>query len=152
MRVMTDTVYICFDYGDRRTGVALSDASCLIASGYTTFVAGGPKAASRRALELLEETVPQGIVVGYPLAPDGGSTGERCGIVDKFITELAKRTSLPIHRQDERGSSVEAQAIIHAHGKSVTKKRREAGIVDQIAAAIILQRWLDAQETRLGEN
>ena len=44
-------------------------------------------------------------------------------------------------------SSAEARAIIHAHGKSVTRKRREAGTVDQIAAAVILQRWLDARQS-----
>jgi len=141
---MTDKIYICFDYGEKRTGVALSDASALIASGYRAFTASGPKVAAREALSLLEEILPQGIVVGYPVAPDGGSAGERCAMVDTFIAELTKRTNLPIHRQDERESSSEARAIIHAHGKSVTAKRRKAGTVDQIAAAIILQRWLDS--------
>jgi putative Holliday junction resolvase len=96
---------------------------------------------------LLEKLDVQGIVVGYPVAPDGGAAGERCAAVERFIAELAKRSELPLHRQDERESSAEARAIIHAHGKSVTRKRREAGTVDQIAAAVILQRWLDARQS-----
>lgn len=141
---MTERVYICFDFGDRRTGVAISDASGLIASGHSTFVAEGPRAAARQAAVLLDEIQPVGVVIGYPVAPDGGAAGERCQIVDRFIAELAKRTTLPLYRQDERESSAEARAVIHAHGKSVTRKRRKAGTVDQIAAAVILQRWLDA--------
>ncbi|MBN4076569.1 Holliday junction resolvase RuvX [Gemmatimonas aurantiaca] len=141
---MTDKIYICFDYGDKRTGVALSDASALIATGRSSFNASGPKAAAREAMRLIKEILPQGIVVGYPLAPDGGSAGERCKIVDRFIAELGKRTDVPLYRQDERESSAQARAVIHAHGKSVTRKRRRAGAVDQIAAAVILQRWLDS--------
>lgn len=140
---MADTIYMGIDYGERRTGLALSDATGSIASGYKTLAAIGATATARSVAAEIAATRPVAVVVGYPVSADGGTGGERCRAVDRFIDELQKQTELPIHREDERDSSAEARSAIHAHGKKVSRKRRAAGAVDVIAATIILQRWLD---------
>lgn len=142
-----DHVFLGIDYGDRRSGLAISDASAKIASGFKTIQAGTASEAARTVASLLAELAPEGIVVGYPVAPDGGQGGERCRAVDRFIHELEKLTDAPIYRQDERDTSSEARGIVHAHGKSVGRKQAKGGVIDRIAAAIILQRWLDERDS-----
>ncbi len=140
---MTDHIFLGIDYGDKRSGLAISDASAKVASGLKTIQAGTASEAASSIVSELAELSPEGIVVGYPLAPDGGQKGERCRAVDRFIRELEKLTDLPIYRQDERDTSSEARDIVHAHGKKVGRRRTKGGVIDRIAAAIILQRWLD---------
>jgi len=142
MTASKDTIYLGIDYGDKRTGLAISDASGTIAGAYKTVQAGSPKATAQIILREFAEIQPVGIVVGYPVAPDGGA-GERCAVVDRFIGELRAVTELPVYRQQERGTTRAAEDVIHAHGKKVTRKRKKSGALDQIAAAVILQRWLD---------
>ncbi len=137
-----DTTYLGIDFGDKRTGLAISDAGGSIAGAYKTINASTPKSTAELVHQEFAEVQPVGLIVGYPVAPDGGA-GERCVAVDKFIIELQKLTELPIYRQQERGTTKAAQAVIHAHGKKVTRKRKKSGALDQIAAAMILQRWLD---------
>ncbi len=137
-----DTIYLGIDYGDKRTGLAISDAGGAIAGAYKTINASTPKSTAELVRQEFAEIQPIGLIVGYPVAPDGGA-GERCFAVDRFIVELRKLTKLPIYRQQERGTTKAAQAVIHAHGKKVTRKRKKSGALDQIAAAMILQRWLD---------
>lgn len=141
--IMTDHIFLGIDYGDRRSGLAVSDASAMVASGFKTIQARSASAAARLIFSEFAGLAPVGIVVGYPVAPDGGEKGERCRAVDRFIRELKKLTDLPIYHQDERDTSSEAQDIVHAHGKPVGRKRTKGGVIDRIAAAIILQRWLD---------
>ncbi|HSG98445.1 MAG TPA: Holliday junction resolvase RuvX [candidate division Zixibacteria bacterium] len=136
------------DYGERRTGLALSDATGSIASGYKTLAAAGPAAAARAVAAEIAAERPVAVIVGYPVSADGGAGGERCRAVDRFIGELQKLSDVPIHREDERDSSAEARSAIHAHGKKVSRKRRAAGSVDVIAATIILQRWLNDRPRR----
>ncbi len=145
MNSNNDKTYIGVDYGDKRTGLAISDASGTLAGGYKTIVASTLKSTAALIEQEFAEIRPVGIVVGYPVAADGGA-GERCAVVDRFITELRKLTDLPIYRQQERGTTKAAQEVIHAHGKKVTRKRKKSGTFDQIAATIILQRWLDSPE------
>ena len=142
MTAPKDTIYLGIDYGDKRTGLAISDASGSIAGAYKTVQAGSSKATAELIVREIAEVQPVGLVVGYPVAPDGGA-GERCAAVDRFVNALKALTDLPIYRQQERGSTQAANDVIHAHGKKVTRKRKKSGALDQIAAAVILQRWLD---------
>ena len=140
---MAEHIFLGIDYGGRRSGLAVSDAGAKIAGGFKTVEAGSASEAARSIVSELAELSPEGIVVGYPIALDGGQKGERCRAVDRFIGELEKLTDLPIYRQDERDTSSEARDIVHAHGKMVGRKRTKGGVIDRIAATIILQRWLD---------
>ncbi|MFQ5606932.1 MAG: Holliday junction resolvase RuvX [Candidatus Zixiibacteriota bacterium] len=148
MKDKTDRVYLGIDYGERRVGLAVSDAGAQIAGTLTTVEATSARRAAGAVLEAVSELDPIGIVIGYPVAPDGGEGGESCAAVDRFIRVLEKITDLPIYRQEERDTSATARGVVHAHGKRVGRKRRQSGAVDRIAAALILQRWLDEHAGR----
>ncbi|MCP4703228.1 MAG: Holliday junction resolvase RuvX [candidate division Zixibacteria bacterium] len=137
---MTDQVYIGVDFGKRRIGMARSDASAQIASAYKTITYKSINIAIEEIVADLTEYEAVGVVVGNPVAPDGGDRGGSCKMVDDFISRLEKLIDIPIYKTDERDSSVEAEAMIHMHGKKVGKDK---GRLDRMAAAIILQRFLD---------
>ncbi|MCH9030652.1 MAG: Holliday junction resolvase RuvX [candidate division Zixibacteria bacterium] len=138
-----DQIYLGIDYGERRMGISFSDASATLAGECKTLnVKSAREAASLIAAEIDSRNL-MGIVVGYPLAPDGGSKGERCRMVDHFIGKLNELTELNIYRQDERDSTDEAREALKRSGKRITSKTRREGKIDSIAAVFILQRWLD---------
>ena len=78
-------------------------------------------------------------MVGYPLLLSG-EKGPQCLEVDRFIKRLGRIFSGPIHKVDERLSSVEAARVVHAHGKKTGQDKKR---LDRLAAALILQRFLD---------
>jgi putative Holliday junction resolvase len=131
--------YLGFDYGEKRIGLAKSDPTGLIASALTTIEAKSPKAALEQIAQIIRDTEPDGLVVGYPLW-ESGEKSPKCEEVDRFIGKLEKLYDGPIHKTDERYSSVEAVGIIHAHGKKAGKDKKR---IDRLAAVIILQRFLD---------
>ncbi len=140
---MADQVYIGVDFGRRRIGLARSDASAQIASAYKTITYKSINKAIEEIVADLTEYEAVGVVVGNPVAPDGGDFGGSCKMVDDFIDRLKKLIDIPIYKTDERDSSAEAEAMIHQHGKRVGKDNARKGRVDRMAAAIILQRFLD---------
>jgi putative Holliday junction resolvase len=140
---MNSKVFIGIDFGEARIGLAKSDPTGLIASPLKTITYGSISRAIEEIIQIVIETEAQGIVVGYPLAMDGGNLGERCRMVDDFIERLQKKYAGLIHKIDERYSSVEAEHIIHGHKKKIGKNK---AMVDRIAAAIILQRFLDERK------
>lgn len=139
MTTAQDMAYLALDYGTRRIGVAKSDPTGLIASAITTLEVRSQKDALSRIEALLDEYQPAGVVVGYPIHDDG-SVSEKCAEIDRFIGKLEAVFAGPIYRQDERMSSIEAQSVIHAHGKRSGKDKAR---IDRIAAVLILQRFLD---------
>jgi putative Holliday junction resolvase len=146
MTTAFDKTYLAVDYGERRIGLAKSDPTGLIASALETLVVRSDKEALAALEKVLAEVTPDALVVGYPLHASGEKS-LKCEAVDRFISKLRQIYDGPIHRVDERYSSEEAAAIIHAHGK---KKGKDKGRIDRLAAAIILQRFLD--ESGLGER
>ncbi len=138
---MDDMTFIGIDFGQRRIGLAKSDPTGLIASAYRTITYKSINKAVDEIVEDIEKFEAAGVVVGYPVAlADGGDKGERCRMVDDFIARLAKKYDGPIHMIDERYSSAEAEDMIHMHDKKIGKDKAR---VDRMAAAIILQRFLD---------
>ncbi len=120
--------------------MARSDASGLIASAYKTITYKSIKKTVAEIVADLTEFEAVGVVVGYPVAPDGGNLGESCRMVDDFITRLEKLVDIPIYKTDERDTSAEAETMIHRHKKKIGKDKAR---IDRMAAAIILQRFLD---------
>ncbi len=128
------------DYGDVRTGIAISDEGRFLASGITTLRENGMvKTADRVAAEAVARGASL-IVVGIPRNMDG-SYGPRAEVIRAFVGYLTERTTLPIELWDERLTTVEAHRILSA--SDVGGKRRRA-VVDTLAAEIILQSYLDA--------
>lgn len=140
---MNSGIYIGVDFGLKRIGLARSDPTGLIASAYKTITYKSINRAIDEIVEDIDKLGAGGVVVGYPVAPDGGTGGERCRMVDDFIGRLEKKYTGPIYKYDERFSSVEAEEMIHLHGK---KTGRDKGKVDRMAAALILQRFLDERQ------
>ena len=128
------------DYGDVRTGIAISDEGRFLASGIATLrEAGMLKTADRVAAEAKARGATL-IVVGLPRNMDG-SEGPRAEVIRAFIGYLGERVDLPIELWDERLSTVEAHRILSA---SQVGGRRRKAVVDTLAAEIILQSYLDA--------
>ena len=128
------------DFGDRRTGIAISDASRTIAFPRETLVCDHPEQAAAAVARLAAVEDVAEIVVGYPLNLNG-TAGPRAARTDEFLAELAKRTALPLKKWDERLSTKIAEAVLIEAGTSRAKRR---GVVDKLAAQVILQGYLDA--------
>jgi putative Holliday junction resolvase len=135
----TDRTVIAIDYGSRRIGLAKSDPTGLIASALKTLEVKSDKEAIEAIAAILGSIQPSAVAVGYPLHASGDRS-DKCIEVDHFIEKLRKVYSGPVYKVDEHASSVEAAAIIHAHGKKIGRDKKR---VDRLAAVIILQRFLD---------
>jgi putative Holliday junction resolvase len=136
---------MALDVGDRTIGIAVSDPMGIIAQGITTLRRTRTLAADLVALRaLIDEHEVNQIVVGWPLRLNG-----RVGIQAKKVDVVAKAIEaefgLPVHRWDERLSTVAAErALIEGGVRRADRKR----VVDKVAATIILQGWLEAQSNR----
>ncbi len=145
---------MALDVGEARIGVALSDAGGFLASPYTTLHTTRDEAATWAAIQqLIEETEAQGLIIGLPVSLDGEihAQAER---VMAFTERLKAHISLPVTFWDERLSTVEAERLLAERGLSprARKKGQRAGHrrkqragqeIDALAAAVILQGYLD---------
>ena len=127
------------DIGSKRIGVALSDPQMNVASPLTVLDAGSLRADLRPLLRLIEEWEIERVVVGLPLTMSG-EEGPQALDVRATAEALAERLPVPLAYHDERLSSAEANKVMA--GAGLTEKDRR-GVVDKVAAAIILQSWLD---------
>ena len=133
---------LAVDIGRKRTGLAISDPTRTLATPLGVITAQPPLAdVVRTAGQLAAEADGlSAIVVGRPLRLDGRPT-ELTGEVDAFVERLRSRTTLPVYVQDERLTSVDAEARLAA---SERDWRRRKARLDAAAAAVILQDFLDA--------
>ena len=128
------------DFGERRTGVAISDEARVIAFPRETLECPRVEQAAAAVARLAAAEKVAEIVVGYPLNMNGLS-GPRVVRTDEFLAELAKRTDIPLKKWDERLSTKIAEAVLIEAGTSREKRR---GVVDKLAAQVILQGYLDS--------
>ena len=129
---------LAIDYGDRRTGLAFSDAGgVLCGEAFTVEEWDAGRLAEHIASECRERDVGL-IVLGLPRNMDG-SEGPRAEKSRAFAELLRERTGLEVRLWDERRSSVEAHAILSANGKREKKHKKN---VDALAAALILESCL----------
>lgn len=129
------------DIGDRRIGVALSDPKQILARGITVIRRRTKQADLALISSLVEEHQVEKVVVGHPLRSDG-SVGEQAQRVEAYVEELEQALEVPVLLWDEGYSTVRArEAMIEAGRKR--KERRER--IDAVAAAAILQDYLDSQ-------
>jgi putative Holliday junction resolvase len=137
------------DIGAERIGVAVSDPGGSVAAPVTVLdarrLAGDPTAFVR----LLEDYEPECLVVGIPITL-AGAEGPQAAAVRTTAERLASLAGgLPIEYWDERLSSVEARRAMHEAGMS---EREQRGALDKVAAAIVLQGWLDARRAAAQER
>lgn len=136
---------IAVDWGEVRIGLALSDESQLLASPLETLVRRpGKRFPMPRFLELVAARAPVGIVVGLPLTGEGAEEASAAA-ARELAEQLARRTALPLELWDERLSTARALGIIREQG-GTTRGRK--GDVDALAAAVLLQHYLDSRRHR----
>ena len=133
------------DLGYRRIGIAISDPQRLIAQALTTLHRKGSLTPILlEIINLIHEYEIQHVVIGWPLRLNG-KEGIQTRRVDRFIEALKQRVSIEVDRWDERMSTIAAErALIEAN---MSRQGRKA-VIDQVAATLILQGWLDRQRAQ----
>jgi len=128
------------DYGDSRIGLAMSDPIKIIASPFKTILNEGNEKCLQVIQSLIKEKEVEAIVIGLPMGLKGQETAQTKKV--REFADLLYVLKLPIHLEDERLSSVSAEkSMIQQNIKTGHNK----GLIDQRAAAIILQQFLDKQ-------
>lgn len=131
------------DLGERRIGVALCDSGGVLATPYEVVLRSGDRRRDHdRIAELIEEAGAEVVVVGLPLSLDGSKGPAALG-VEAEVAELRDHLGVRVELWDERLSTVEAGRRLRSAGVSGRKRRH---VIDQVAATVILQAWLDATQ------
>lgn len=129
---------MAIDYGDRRIGLAVSDPLGMLAGEAWTMEEWDMERAARRIAGEAAARDVGTLVLGLPKNMDG-SEGPRAEKSRAFRELLLRECGLPVVLWDERRSSIEAHAILHAGGK---KEKQHRKTVDAVAAALILEAYL----------
>ncbi len=128
------------DFGDARTGLAVSDSLGMLANGIgyisSTYIVKTAELVAQKALELGVSK----IVVGLPINMNG-TLGPRAEHAKEFAAMLAENTGLPVEMFDERCSTMAAHQILNF---TDTRKNKRKAAVDTLSAQIILQNYLDS--------
>ena len=129
------------DVGDRRIGVALSDALGITAQQLTVLERHAMSADVQAVEQLIAHHHAEHLVVGMPLTM-AGAQGPQAKKVVAFVDGLRRRLTVPIHWIDERLTTVQGQRALREIGAS---RRKRHQVIDQVAAQLILQQFLDMQ-------
>jgi putative holliday junction resolvase len=136
---------LAVDWGEVRIGLALSDETQTLATPLETLLRRrGKRFPMARFLELVTQHAPSGVVVGLPLTGEGEEE-ESAVAARELAGGLADRSGLPVELWDERMSTARALAAIREQGGSTRGRKRD---VDSLAAAVLLQHFLDARRAR----
>ena len=126
------------DYGDARTGVAVSDLLCTLVGSTTVIHSRNRDKTVQEIVRIVQGSEIGEIVVGLPKNMDG-SEGARAELCRSFAQAVEEATGLPVHLWDERRTTVEAHNILSQHNYH-GKKRKDT--VDAVAASLILEGYL----------
>jgi putative Holliday junction resolvase len=132
------------DPGSVRTGVAVADDELGVATPLVTLKHASQADALAQLAKVVTEQEVGEIVIGLPLAMDGRE-GEAARRARRFASEVTARCGVPVVLWDERLSSASAERALRAQGKKGEARR---GVVDQAAATLLLQSYLDSQRDR----
>ena len=127
------------DYGDKRIGIALTDALCIISSPYEVFQNQSMQQSINHIDKLIKEFDVDEVALGLPLNMDG-TEGERAKLHREFGEALANFSGVKVFYVDERLTSAEAEELLIASGVR-REKRKE--LIDKISAQIIFQKYLN---------
>lgn len=134
-------VYLGFDFGRRRIGVAAGQAITQSANPIDTVPAREGAPEWNRLDRIVANWEPEALVVGIPLHMDGTAQPET-DHARAFAQSVRQRYGLPVYEADERLSSREAHSAIVSHRQQGQRRRTRKGDIDRMAASIILERWL----------
>ncbi|MBI2786832.1 MAG: Holliday junction resolvase RuvX [Legionella longbeachae] len=139
---MPSPVYLGFDFGYKRIGVAVGQQLTCSASPLSTLGARAGVPNWDEVAKIIVEWAPQALIVGVPTCIDGSEL-YTTSASRRFAKQLRKRFAMPVYLVDERFSTVEARGQLFAQGGYRKIKKSE---VDSIAACVILEQWLQHPE------
>ena len=140
---------LALDVGEKTIGIALSDETATFAfPGRTIQRSEGYRKDMNTLRSLVESESVEEIVVGMPLMMDG-SKGIQAEKVEEFIAQLGRYVRIPIHTQDERLSTAEADRLLIAADRRRSERKQ---VIDSVAASVILQTYLDIRKRRAAES
>lgn len=132
MRIMA------IDYGDARTGVAVSDPTGMLAGFTTVIQSHKPEFVAEEVARLAKEHGAEELVMGFPRNMDG-TEGPRADLYRAFAKQVEEAAEMPVVLWDERRTTIEAHAILHESGKRMKQHKKN---VDAVAASLILEGYL----------
>lgn len=136
------------DVGSKTIGMAVSDPLGITAQGLPTLRRKNKRLDLEALAEILRKYEVSEIVVGYPLRMSGAE-GTQSEKMARFAEDLRKYFNLPVHLWDERLTSAEANRVLRESEMSI---KRRGEVVDQLAAVLILQSWMEASRQSSGES
>lgn len=139
MRIMA------IDYGEARTGVAISDVFGMLAGHTEVISSWKQEVVVESILRIVKEHGVEELVVGHPKNMDN-SGGEKAKVCEELANILKERTGLPVHLWDERLTTVDAHRILRDNGRKTSKHRKN---VDAVAATLILEGFLTFRRGRM---
>jgi len=131
---------MAIDYGLKRIGVALTDLLQIAASPFDVLESVSIKKDALKIVETAKVNEVSDIVFGLPINMDG-TEGEMADTVRKVIAEINVISEIPVHTVDERLTTAQAERMLIEEADISREKRK--GLKDKVAAAIILQTYLD---------
>ncbi len=137
---------MALDLGSKRIGVASTDVTQTLASPYEVILRRGNHAADHRAIAAtLEELEAVRVIVGLPISLNG-QEGKAAQLIRAEYEELAATLSVPVELFDERFTTTTAHTTLMEQKMKADARRR---VVDKVAAAVLLQSWLNTQPPRV---
>ncbi len=131
------------DVGSKRIGVAVSDPLGITAQGLQTIQRKNKRLDFEQLEKLIRNYEVKEIVIGFPLRMSGAE-GVQAEKMQRFAEEVRRRFQLPIHLWDERLTSAQANRLLRETEMSI---KRRGEVVDQMAAVLILQSWMEANQS-----
>ena len=131
---------VALDIGSQRIGVAACDPNRIVTRTVGMVRAEPLENAIKRIVEIVRDEEAVLVVVGYPLTLRG-EVGPQAKRIDAFVERLCEALDVPIERYDERLTSSEARRILEEQGP-LTREDRRRGVVDQLAARLLLEDYL----------
>ena len=137
-------IIMSVDLGKARTGLAVCDKTEFLASPYKVIFEKSPNKLPEKVVQAALEAKAELIVVGLPKNMDG-TEGEIAQNARAFAEQLNELTGLPVDMQDERGTTITAHGYLN---DTNTRGKKRKAVVDEVAATIILQDYLDKRKSR----
>ena len=137
-------IIMSVDLGKARTGLAVCDKTEFLASPYKVIFEKSPNKLPEKVVQAALEAKAELIVVGLPKNMDG-TEGESAQNARAFAERLKELTGLPVDMQDERGTTITAHGYLN---DTNTRGKKRKAVVDEVAATIILQDYLDKRKNK----
>ena len=141
-------IIMSVDLGKARTGIAICDKTEFLASPYTVIFEKSPLKLEEKVVQAVKDTKAELVVVGLPKNMDG-SEGESAKNARAFAEKITELTGIKTVMQDERGTTITAHNFLNSTN---TRCKKRKNVVDEVAATIILQDFLDSRHRNLASD